>query len=118
MDSSSKCTFVISAIVDKTATFVAKNGIEFENKIKEKEATNIKFAFLNPADPYHAYYKHKVKEVETNESCEIKAPPAPPMVPQAPEAVRAHIREKESMPDPPKPFDFMMDPSTINSYDL
>lgn len=49
-------------IVDKTASFVARNGPEFENRIRQNEINNSKFNFLNPADAYHAYYQHKVKE--------------------------------------------------------
>ena len=48
--------------MDKTASYVARNGPGFESKIKEAEANNPKFNFLNPHDPYHAYYLHKVKE--------------------------------------------------------
>ena len=50
----------VKNIVDKTAGFVARNGIEFEQRIKQNEINNPKFNFLNPGDPYHAYYKHKV----------------------------------------------------------
>ena len=50
----------LSAIVDKTANFVARNGLDFENKIREKEASNPRFSFLSATDPYNAYYKHKV----------------------------------------------------------
>jgi hypothetical protein len=35
-------------IVDKTATFVARNGPEFEQRIKQNEVNNPKFNFLNP----------------------------------------------------------------------
>jgi hypothetical protein len=49
-------------IVDKTAIFVARNGPSFESKVKEAEANNSKFNFLNPHDPYNAYYLHKVRE--------------------------------------------------------
>lgn len=52
------CIFL--AIVDKTAAFVARNGVDFENKIREKEASNKRFNFLSPTDPYNAYYKQKV----------------------------------------------------------
>eukprot|EP00879_Flechtneria_rotunda_P029385 GHRR01031787.1.p2 GENE.GHRR01031787.1~~GHRR01031787.1.p2 ORF type:complete len:112 (+),score=22.67 GHRR01031787.1:124-459(+) len=54
----------IRAIVDKTAQFVAKNGIEFEKRILASEANNAKFNFLNPTDPYHAYYRMRVSDVE------------------------------------------------------
>ena len=81
----------VKNIVDKTAGFVARNGVEFETRIKQvnvprkkallilaklnigmpchnnlqhfsfqNEINNPKFNFLNPGDPYHAYYKHKV----------------------------------------------------------
>ncbi len=47
-------------IVDKTATFVARNGADFENRIRQNEAGNEKFNFLTPTNPYHAYYQSKV----------------------------------------------------------
>ena len=47
-------------IVDKTAGFVARNGVEFETRIKQNEINNPKFNFLNSGDPYHAYYQYKV----------------------------------------------------------
>ena len=53
----------VRSIVDKTASFVARNGPEFEEKIRQNEISNVKFNFLNPNDPYHAYYQHKVKEL-------------------------------------------------------
>ena len=48
--------------MDKTASFVARNGPEFEHRIRQNEVNNPKFNFLNPTDAYHAYYQHKVKE--------------------------------------------------------
>lgn len=56
----------VRTIVDKTAAFVARNGPEFQEKIRLNEINNPKFNFLNESDPYHAYYKHKVKEIEDN----------------------------------------------------
>lgn len=47
----------IRSIVDKTATFVARNGPDFEKKILATNRGNAKFNFLNPSDPYHAYYR-------------------------------------------------------------
>lgn len=60
----SACCFAltISDIVDKTASFVARNGPEFEARIRQNEIGNPKFNFLNTGDPYHAYYQHKVRE--------------------------------------------------------
>ena len=52
----------LKTIIDKTATFVARNGPEFESRIKN-EQNNAKFSFLQPNDPFHAYYRAKVAEV-------------------------------------------------------
>ena len=40
----------IRNIVDKTATFVARNGPEFENRILSNEGKNEQFAFLTVFD--------------------------------------------------------------------
>ncbi|KIY51090.1 hypothetical protein FISHEDRAFT_64604 [Fistulina hepatica ATCC 64428] len=52
----------IKSVIDRTAGFVAKsaNPQLFEDKIRENQRSDPKFAFLNPADPYHAYYRHKL----------------------------------------------------------
>nr|XP_043613960.1 probable splicing factor 3A subunit 1 [Erigeron canadensis] len=52
----------IRTIVDKTASFVAKNGPEFEKRIIASNSGNPKFNFLNGSDPYHAYYQHRLSE--------------------------------------------------------
>jgi splicing factor 3A subunit 1 len=53
----------IRVIIEKTATFVAKNGPEFERRIISLNQGNAKFNFLQPSDPYHAYYHHRVSEL-------------------------------------------------------
>ena len=35
-------------------------GAEFEARILASEANNVKFNFLQPTDPYHAYYRMRV----------------------------------------------------------
>ncbi|XP_010458973.1 PREDICTED: probable splicing factor 3A subunit 1 isoform X2 [Camelina sativa] len=52
----------IRTIVEKTAQFVSKNGLEFEKRIIASNEGNAKFNFLKSADPYHAYYQHKLTE--------------------------------------------------------
>ena len=42
---------------------MARNGPQFEERIRENEKTNNKFCFLNPTDPYRAYYDHQVKQL-------------------------------------------------------
>ena len=53
---------------------MARNGPEFEGKIRQNEINNPKFNFLNASDPYHAYYQHKVKEIE--EGKDLPMPPS------------------------------------------
>jgi len=59
---------IIIDIIDKTASFVARNTVQFENLIKEKEKYNPKFSFLNPNDPYYSYYQYKIKESKDGKS--------------------------------------------------
>ncbi|KAF8675886.1 hypothetical protein HU200_047382 [Digitaria exilis] len=73
----------IRVIIEKTATFVAKNGPEFERRIISHNQGNAKFNFLQPSDPYHAYYQHRVSEIaaappgaETPAGDEPDAPPS------------------------------------------
>lgn len=54
----------IRTLIGKTAIYVNKNGIAFENKIKSKESKNHKFFFLNSNDPYNAYYLYALKSVK------------------------------------------------------
>ncbi|VDD86135.1 unnamed protein product [Enterobius vermicularis] len=104
----------IRTIVDKTAAFVARNGVDFEKKIREKEATNPRFEFLSTTDPYNAYYQHKVLEFKEGK-------PTEPSVqrPQIPEAVKEHVKQAEFIPrNPPPVFEFDAEPATINAFDL
>ncbi|VDN01355.1 unnamed protein product [Thelazia callipaeda] len=104
----------IRTIVDKTAAFVARNGVDFENKIREKEASNPRFGFLSVTDPYNAYYQHKVVEFCDGKTAEPTVPR-----PQIPEAVVEHVKQAEFIPrNPPPPFEFDADPATINAFDL
>lgn len=52
----------VRVIIEKTAQFVARNGYEFEARIREREINNVKFNFLREGDPYHAYYAYKVAD--------------------------------------------------------
>ncbi|THU99385.1 hypothetical protein K435DRAFT_853425 [Dendrothele bispora CBS 962.96] len=62
----------IKSVIDRTATFVARsaNPPQFEDKIREGQRSDPKFSFLNPADPYHAYYRHKMDKIFKGEEDE------------------------------------------------
>ncbi|KAK3565271.1 hypothetical protein QTP86_004275 [Hemibagrus guttatus] len=114
-------------IVDKTASFVARNGPEFEARIRQNEINNPKFNFLNPSDPYHAYYRHKVNEFKEGKGQEPSA--AVPKVmqqqsmqqaqQQLPQKVQAQVIHETVVPkEPPPEFEFMADPPSISAFDL
>ncbi|KAF0292984.1 Splicing factor 3A subunit 1 [Amphibalanus amphitrite] len=130
-------------IVDKTASFVARNGPEFESRIRQNELNNPKFNFLNGGDPYHAYYQHRVEEIR-----EGKAEPVSgslkPLVPlqltpqtapgggaasSGPGAAGTQVRAGQEMfrpaaekqlvvTEPPPAYEFTADPPSISSVDL
>ncbi|TIB96459.1 hypothetical protein E3Q18_03152 [Wallemia mellicola] len=56
-------------IRNKTANYVANSphGPLLEEKIREKERANAKFAFLNSADAYHGYYRWKSERIKAGD---------------------------------------------------
>jgi len=110
-------------IVDKTASFVARNGPEFESRIRQNELGNPKFNFLNFGDPYHAYYQHKVKEFKDGKGQEPTIGSAPgKTVPLAAHQKQQEILKQVEQPfvpkDPPVEFEFIADPPSISALDL
>lgn len=120
-------------IVDKTASFVARNGPEFEQRIKQNEAQNPKFTFLNPGDPYHAYYQHKVVDIRegrdtsptaTQEQAapvsEAKVQPSIEKVKQRQSDLLKQVQKEVEPPpkEPPADFEFIADPPSISAFDL
>lgn len=132
--------------MDKTATFVARNGQEFEARIRKNELNNPKFNFLNTGDPYHAYYQYKVKEIREGKQAEVvapavttSAPPAPappsgkPPPPSAPTSAPASLAQQQKQQEilkqlqqdipqipkePPPDFEFIVDPPSISAMEL
>eukprot|EP01083_Nonionella_stella_P033176 90824_1 len=49
----------MKTIIEKTVSFVVKNGIEFESKVRDSQRSNRKFDFLNVGHAFHNYYKQK-----------------------------------------------------------
>lgn len=100
----------IRNILEKTAGYVARNGALFEDRIRDKESANPKFSFLNPADPYFAFYEWRLSEVKAGRGTDVaagRAGEAPTPVPEKPKG-------------PPKPPDFQFSPRMprINQKDL
>ncbi|XP_064080523.1 splicing factor 3A subunit 1-like [Macrobrachium nipponense] len=116
-------------IVDKTANFVARNGPEFEARIRQHEQNNPKFNFLNPGDPYHAYYQHKVNECRTGKPGDKDIPPLPggrgppqsvsqTQQQKQQELLRSAVLEATTPKEPPPDYEFIADPPSISAFDL
>lgn len=104
----------IKAIVDKTAAFVAKatNPAMLEDKFREREKTDKRFAFFNPADPYHAYYADRLAAFKAGEQPEQKAE-------DRPDAAQDKKAEDDGRPAEPPALEFLVqDPPKINAVDL
>ena len=48
-------------------------GPEFEHRILANERNNVKFNFLIPTDPYHAYYQMRVRFAMNMHVCTLAA---------------------------------------------
>ncbi|KAG6155733.1 hypothetical protein E4U37_000920 [Claviceps purpurea] len=99
----------IRNVLEKTAGYVARNGPEFEDRVREKEAQNPKFCFVNPSDAYYAFYRWRLNEVKSGRGTDIAAG-----------RVRDAPTELEKPKGPPKPpdFDFSARMPRINQKDL
>lgn len=113
----------IKSVIDRTATFVARsaNPPQFEDKIREGQRHDPKFSFLNPADPYHAYYRHKIVKVTQGDPEEAAAPVGGTPNDAAAAAAAAAAEEPKKVEDlgvePPHP-DFILELPAISAQDL
>lgn len=79
----------LRAVVNKTAQFVAKNGVQFERRVMAAERGNLKFAFLQLDNPYRAYYDFMVSEYQAGRG------PAAPNTPAPDEGAEQRDAEKQ-----------------------
>ncbi len=91
----------IRAIVDKTASYVAKNGRDFAARILGTQgASSAKFDFLKVDNVYHAYYEAKVVEFAAKAAEPAAAPAAAAAAPAAGAAAPAAAAPTEDTPMP------------------
>lgn len=57
-------------IIDKMASYVSKNGVDFERSVRSKGDS--RFEFLNDDHEYHPYYKAKIKEYSVVKVKDVK----------------------------------------------
>ncbi|CAK5264288.1 unnamed protein product [Mycena citricolor] len=102
-----------SAVIDRTATFVARsaNPPQFEEKIREGQRSDPKFSFLNPVDPYHGYYRHKMDRVAQGDMGEEATQEKPET------GATEDVAPIDMGVEPPAP-DFVLELPTISSIDL
>ncbi|ORZ05703.1 Pre-mRNA splicing factor PRP21 like protein-domain-containing protein [Lobosporangium transversale] len=99
-------------LADRTAAFVAGSelGAIVEERLRQKEKNSTKFSFLNPTDPYHAYYAFKVKEAKSGNAtaaAEIQA------------EVEAKVEEAiKPPPAEPPALEFMTPMPSVSAQDL
>ncbi|WEW57532.1 SF3a splicing factor complex subunit [Emydomyces testavorans] len=101
----------IRTIIEKTAGFVARNGLVFEDRVREKERSNPKFSFLNPADPYAPFYNWRLSEIKAGRGTAVSAGRAGEPAPKPEE-------EKAKGPEAPPEFHFSARMPNINALDL
>ncbi|MCJ1263320.1 SF3a splicing factor complex subunit [Lobaria immixta] len=101
----------IRAIVEKTAGYVARNGIVFEERIREKEKHNPKFSFLSSNDAYSAFYAWRLDEVREGRGTAVSAG-------RVGEAAVVSEPDKPQGLAPPPDFYFSARMPNINAQDL
>ena len=108
---------VCLAVIDRTALFVARsaNPPQFEDKIREGQRSDPKFSFLNSADPYHAYYRHRMDKVAQGDFGDESTPDKEAK--GEGENGDARVEVVDLGKEPPVP-DFIMDLPNISSIDL
>ncbi|KAI6780569.1 Pre-mRNA-splicing factor-like protein [Emericellopsis cladophorae] len=100
----------IRNVLEKTAGYVARNGAVFEDRIRDKEAQNPKFSFLNSADAYNAFYQWRLNEVRAGRGTAIAAGRA--------NESSTPVPEKPQGPPKPPDFQFSARMPRINQKDL
>lgn len=120
----------IRSILDKTAKWISsKGGKELENKIREKESTNPRFSFLNPGDPYHAYYRQRLdyfKENTDEQSLEsgkrnisdLDSSEVSLSADNIEETKKHRKKAKKLEPKRPKEYQFILEAANLSAQDL
>jgi splicing factor 3A subunit 1 len=115
-----------TAILEKTAGYVARNGIVFEgqftspgvldssqltptDRIREKEKHNPKFSFLSTNDSYNAYYLWRLNEIKEGRGTAVEAGRAG--------ETPAEAEKPKGPPEPPE-FNFSARMPNISAQDL
>lgn len=101
----------IREAIEKTAGFVARRGVSFEERIRESHGANPKFSFLlSKGDPYNPYYEWRKQEYADGNVTAVAAG-------RVGEAA-APVKEEPKGPPQPPDFQFSARMPRINQKDL
>lgn len=102
----------IREAIEKTAGFVARRGVSFEERIRESHGANPKFSFLmSQSDPYNPYYEWRKQEYKAGNVTAVAAG-------RVGEAAGAPAKEEPKGPPKPPDFQFSARMPRINQKDL
>ncbi|XP_075158346.1 suppressor of white-apricot [Haematobia irritans] len=59
------------AIIEKTARFIASQGVQMEILLKAKQSNNVQFEFLSQSSVLYPYYKHVVNAIKNGTYPEV-----------------------------------------------
>jgi hypothetical protein len=107
-----------AAVIDKSAIAIARsaNPPQFEGKLRESQRNDPKFSFLNPTDPYHAYYRDRMVKIESGEVEQETAASGVASKPE-PEEIQVETTSDETMLVPP-PSEYILDLPAPSPLDL
>ncbi|KAI8644082.1 Pre-mRNA splicing factor PRP21 like protein-domain-containing protein [Parasitella parasitica] len=97
--------------IDKAAANLATKGPELEKHIRETNKDGL-FNFLNPNDPYYAYYRFKYQEVKDGKVPQVNGN-AQERVPETVKLQPVNLAPKE-----PEPFEFSAIMPAMSAQDL
>jgi len=104
-----------TATVDRTIVHMNRSSdpLQFEVKLRESRRTDPAFSFLNPADPYHAYYRNRLEAAMRGEI--LEGVPADTDNKAGP---TTEGKLSEDYGKPPPPTEFLLDMPNISAVDL
>ncbi|KAI9259009.1 Pre-mRNA splicing factor PRP21 like protein-domain-containing protein [Phascolomyces articulosus] len=100
----------IRETIDTAAGILANKPPQLEDRIRENEKHNAKFCFLNPSDPYHAYYQFKLQEAREGK--------LPTKTVAKEEKEELDLDQMDLRPNEPESFEFSASMPAMSAQDL
>ncbi|KAH9053850.1 Pre-mRNA splicing factor PRP21 like protein-domain-containing protein [Lactarius vividus] len=105
----------VKSTINRTIVHMNRSSdpLQFEVKLRESRRTDPAFSFLNPADPYHAYYRTRLEQAMRGEV--LDGVPAD-VDSKVGETVDGKVSEDYG--NPPPPTEFILEMPNISAVDL